>query len=34
MDILTDADVDAGTIFTAKNGLNKYDILVMVIKSM
>ena len=27
VNILTDADVDAGTIFTAKNGLNKYDIL-------
>ena len=29
MDMLTDADVDAGTIFTAKNGLNKYDILII-----
>jgi hypothetical protein len=29
MDILTDADVDAGAIFAAKNGLNKYDILVI-----
>jgi hypothetical protein len=29
MDMLTDANVDAGTIFTAKNGLNKYDILVI-----
>ena len=29
VDILTDADVDASTIFTAKNGLNKYDILVI-----
>jgi N,N-dimethylformamidase beta subunit-like protein len=29
MDILTDADVDAGNIFTTKNGFNKYDILVI-----
>jgi hypothetical protein len=29
IDILTDADVDAGTIFTAKNSLNKYDTLVI-----
>ena len=29
IDILTDADVDAGNIFTAKNGLNKYDILII-----
>jgi hypothetical protein len=29
IDILTDADVDAGNIFTAKNRLNKYDILII-----
>jgi hypothetical protein len=29
IDILTDADVDAGDIFAAKNGFNKYNILVI-----
>jgi hypothetical protein len=29
IDTLTDADVDAGTIFTAKNKSNKYDILII-----
>jgi len=29
IDMLTDPDVDAGNIFTAKSGLNKYDILVI-----
>jgi hypothetical protein len=29
IDILTDADVDAGNIFTTKNKSNKYDILVI-----